>query len=91
MLIEFCHCETSLIKCDHTGCRCAICGGFEKPLVPKPPKTYNDGLERAAVKLENVARLYPALNSTPTYSQRYIKEMLLTQADCLRALKETKT
>lgn len=38
MTIDVCRCESPVIKCDHTGCRCMMCGKLERGISQDIPE-----------------------------------------------------
>lgn len=60
-----CECKLPIVKCDHQGCRCTICGGYPTrnwqatmmaaDSTTPMPKTYQDGINEG---LEQAARYH---------------------------------
>lgn len=80
-----CECESPVIKCDHRGCRCQMCGNLERLELPKPRKL--DAIEEYEAFTETTG-LYPEANTGSLIAINYVCLGLGEAGECQGKLKK---
>lgn len=68
--MDHCTCDSPMIRCDHFGCRCAICGGYERrPISAGLQKAIDETRQRIAEAAQPARSFRVRLRPRPTTRQ----------------------